>query len=150
MKTKRWMVLLPMLSLGTALNASNVTQIERYVTVDNKPKASQINPLLTVVQVHFPREVETVGDAVNYWISYSGYSLVSDDKASSEFQDVLKQKLPQSDRNLGPLTIQDGLKVLVGQDVFDLVFDPLHRLVGFDLKKKYKLALSKHQGGKKG
>lgn len=148
MKTKKWMVLLPVLLLGAEVNASNVTQIERYVTVDNKPKAAQINPLLTVVQVHFPREIETVGQAVNYWISYSGYSLVNDEKASIELKEVLKQKLPQADRNLGPLTIQDGLKVLVGQDVFDLVCDPLHRLVSFDLKKKYKLALSSHQGGK--
>lgn len=84
MKMKRRIVLLPILLLGAAVNASNVTQIERYVTVDHKPKASQINPSLTVVQVHFPREVETVGQAVNYRISYSGYSLVNEEKASTE------------------------------------------------------------------
>ncbi len=148
MKTKRLIILLSVLSLGAAVHAENITQIERYSTIDNKPKAAQINPLLTVVQVHFPREVETVGDAVNYWISYSGYSLVSDEKVSVELKEVLKQKLPQSDRNLGPLTIKDGLKVLVGQDVFDLVCDPLHRLVSFELNKKYALALHKTKGGK--
>jgi type IV pili sensor histidine kinase/response regulator len=148
MKMKRLIFLLSILFLGAAVHASNVTQVERYMTVDNKPKVAQINPLLTVVQVHFPRDVETVGDAVNYWISYSGYRLVSDEKASVELKEVLKQRLPQSDRNLGPLTIKDGLKVLVGQDVFDLVCDPLHRLVSFELKKKYKLALHQSKRGR--
>ena len=148
MKMKRRIVLLPVLLLGAAVHAENITQIERYATVDNKPKAAQINPLLTVVQVHFPRDVETVGDAVHYWISYSGYKLIRAENASAELKEVLKQKLPQADRNLGPLTIHDGLKVLVGQEVFDLVCDPLHRLVSFELKKKYKLALHKSKGVK--
>ncbi len=148
MKTKKWMVLLWLLLQAAAIQAENLTQIERYVTLANKPTVAQINPLLTVVQVHFQRDIKTVGEAVNYWVSYSGYRLISDDRVSRELKEVLKQTLPQSVRNLGPLTIQDGLTVLVGQDVFDLVCDPLHRQVGFELKKKYKLAFQKSEGVK--
>lgn len=148
MKTKKLLILLSTLAIAGLTEAQNITQIGRYVTVANKPQAAQINPLLTVVQVHFPQEIETVGDAIDYWIAYSGYKLVSADKQSAALSEVLKQKLPQSDRSLGPLTIQDGLRVLVGQDVFELACDPLHRLVSFDLNKKYQLALHKTKGAK--
>ena len=50
---------------------------------------------------------------------------------------LLNQPLPQVDRNLGPLTIQDGLEVLVGQQVFTLVQDQLHREVNFKLKPAF-------------
>lgn len=148
MKTKVKAVLAVLLVVSGALSAQNITQIERYVSVDNKPSAAQLNPLLTVAQVHFPKDIQTVGEAVQYWISYSGYRLIDEKKLSGEARDVLKQKLPQADRTLGPLSVKDGLQVLMGQDVFDLVCDPLHRMVSFELKKKYKLALYQSKGGK--
>lgn len=146
MKRKSWYLLLFSLGLGGTLNAAGITQIERYLTVENKPSTAQINPLLTIAQVHFPKEIETVGEALNHWIIYSGYHLIEEDKRSEALRGVLNQKLPQADRNLGPLTIEDGLRVLIGQEVFDLVTDPLHRLVSFELKKKYHLAYAKSKG----
>lgn len=147
MKIQMKPILVVMCLISGVVSAEGITQIDRYVSVENKPDAAQINPLLTVAQVHFPKDVQTVGDAINYWISYSGYKLVDEAKLSVEARDVLKQTLPQADRNLGPLTIKDGLRVLVGQDVFDLLCDPLHRLVSFELKKQYKAALNKSKGG---
>lgn len=148
MKIQMKTMLALMLVISGTLSAQNITQIERYASVDNKPSAAQLNPLLTVAQVHFPKDVQTVGEALNYWISYSGYRLVDEAKLSSDVREVLKQQLPQADRNLGPLSIKSGLQVLMGNDVFDLVCDPLHRMVSFELKKKYKLALIKSNGGK--
>jgi len=37
-------------------HAANVTQINRYATVANKPLTAQINPLLAVQKIHFPQE----------------------------------------------------------------------------------------------
>lgn len=126
------------LTLNGAFAASaNITQINRYATVDNKPLAAQINPLLTVQQIHFPKQVVTVGDAVMYWIRYSGFKLASDSQQPSALKTIMAQPLPQVDRNLGPLTIQDGLTVLLGQEVFTLVQSPLSRTVTFKLKPKY-------------
>lgn len=124
------------LALSSALTqAANVTQINRYATVSNKPLASQVNPLFTVQQMHFPQEVSTVGDAISYWLQYSGFKLADESRLLPVFKILMKQPLPQVDRNFGPLTIQDGLVVLAGQSEFTLVQNPLTRTVNFKLKR---------------
>lgn len=114
--------------------ANNVTQINRYATVANKPMPAQINPLLAVQHIHFPSDVKTVGQAIEWWLQYSGYSLVAVEKQPDSLQAVLRQPLPQIHKNLGPLTVRDGLEVLAGQQVFELIEDPLLRVVNFKLK----------------
>ena len=126
-----------------SINAANVTEVNRYATVNNKPLAAQINPLLAVQQVHFPQEVKTVGQAITYWLQYSGFSLSKSDKQSLSLQTVMHQPLPQIDRHLGPLTVRDGLEVLVGQDVFSLTQDPMLREVNFKLKPAFDPATKK-------
>lgn len=116
---------------------AQVTQVNRYATVENKPLTSQINPLLTVQQIHFPQHIHTVGDALTHWMQYSGYALVDEQVQSQALKDIMKQPLPQVVRHLGPLTVHDGLEVLVGQHVFSLIQDPLHRQVNFKLKPQY-------------
>ncbi|MHA3183300.1 PFGI-1 class ICE element type IV pilus protein PilL2 [Legionella pneumophila] len=128
-------------SLGLAAlaaQAANVTQVNRYATVANKPLAAQVNPLLAVQQIHFPQEVKTIGQAVDWWLRYSGFTLIAKGKQPESLQAVMRQPLPQIDRNLGPLTVKDGLEVLVGQQVFTLVEDPLLRQVNFQLKPTVK------------
>jgi conjugative transfer region protein (TIGR03748 family) len=126
---------LSLLSLVT--QAANVTQINRYATVANKPLAAQINPLLAVQQIHFPQEVKTVGEAIEWWLHYSGFALVSKDNRPDSLQTVMNQTLPQIHRNLGPLTVKEGLEVLAGQQVFVLVENALLRQVNFKLKPAY-------------
>lgn len=136
------MIRLPMISVLSVLAcsslAANVTQINRYATVANKPLAAQINPLLAVQQVHFPQEVQTIGQAIEWWLRFSGFSLISKKKQPESLQAVMRQALPQIDRTLGPLTVKDGLEVLVGQQSFALIEDPLLRQVNFKLKPSIK------------
>jgi len=123
------------LLLGSfAASASNVTQINRYATVENKPMAAQINPLLTIQRIHFPKHITTVGEAITYWVQYSGYHLSTEAKRPNALKDVMHQPLPQVVRFLGPLSVQDGLIVLAGMSVFSLQVDVLHREVNFKLK----------------
>ena len=124
---------------GLSEAAANLTQVNRYATVENKPLAAQVNPLLTVQQIHFPQRVLTVGDTLNYWIQYSGFKLANETQLPTAIKTLMTQPLPQVDRNLGPLTIQDGLKVLVSQDLFTLLQNPLSRRVNFKLNKGYTL-----------
>ena len=121
--------------VASLAQAANLTQINRYATVANKPLPAQINPLLTVQQIHFPHQVETIGDALLYWLQYSGYSLINENARCQALKEVMQQRLPQVDRNLGPMTIQDGLLVIVGQHIFSINIDELHRTVNFKLKK---------------
>ncbi len=113
--------------------AADITQISRYATVKNQPLAAQINPFKTVQQIHFPISVQTIEDAVQYWVRYSGYHLVSKEKQSESLKQVFPQPLPQINRNLGPLTIAEGLTVLVGQKLFILKQDDLLREINFTL-----------------
>ncbi|HAT1762272.1 TPA: hypothetical protein I8Y99_000696 [Legionella pneumophila] len=124
--------------LSLQLNAGNITQVGRYASVKNQALSAQINPLKTVQQVHFPSTVQTIGQAVEHWLAYSGFHLAAKDKQSPSLQMVLKQPLPQVDRHLGPLTISDGLAVLVGQQIFTLKHDDLLREVNFTLIKRRK------------
>ena len=134
MKTIKTFMIAGLALSGSLTQAANVTQINRYATVANKPLASQINPLMTVQQMHFPQEVSTVGDALVYWLQYSGFELADESRLLPVFKILMKQPLPQVDRNFGPLTIQDGLVVLAGQGEFTLVQNPLTRTVNFKLK----------------
>ncbi|HAT7972135.1 TPA: hypothetical protein JA976_06745 [Legionella pneumophila] len=133
------LLLVTSLGLVTLIaQAANVTQVNRYATVANKPLAAQVNPLLAVQQIHFPQEIKTIGQAVEWWLRYSGFTLAIKEKQPESLQEVMRQTLPQIDRNLGPLTVKDGLEVLVGQQVFTLVEDPLLRQVNFQLKPTVK------------
>ncbi|AUH72659.1 hypothetical protein [Legionella sainthelensi] len=122
-----------LLTLALPSQAGNVTQINRYSTVSNKPLTAQINPLKAVQQMHFPVSIQTIGEAVSYWLRYSGYHLAFKVKQSESLQQVFQQPLPQVSRNLGPLTIEDGLNVLVGQNLFKLKQDDLLREINFSL-----------------
>ena len=134
MKTIKTIMIAGLALSASFTQAANITQINRYATVANKPLASQVNPLLTVQQMHFPQEVSTVGDAIVYWLQYSGFSLADESRLPPVFNALMKRPLPQIDRDFGPLTIQDGLVVLAGQNEFTLVQNPLTRTVNFKLK----------------
>lgn len=125
----------------TGQAANDVTQINRYATVANKPLVAQVNPLLAVQQIHFPQEIKTVGEAIEWWLHYSGFALVSKESQPNGFQAVMHKTLPQIHRTLGPLTIKEGLEVLAGQQVFVLIVDPLLRQVNFKLKPAYQSAV---------
>ena len=118
---------------------SDVTQIGRYVTVDNGPTKSQINPLLAISIYRFSPSIYTVGQAVKQVLSTTGYRLVT--KPSKILSETLSKPLPITDRKLGPMKIQSALNVLVGSEVYDLVRDPLHRLVDFKIKPSIAKAL---------
>ena len=131
------MVSLIISGVFSTCNAIGVTQVSRYSTTTNEPTAAQVNPLLAIQQMKFAREVSTIHQAVDQWLKHTGYSLTGLKNQSKDTQEILKQALPQVDKSLGPLTVKEGLEVLVGKGVFHLVQDPLHRKVNFTLNKKY-------------
>jgi len=125
-------------SLALACQAANVTTVARYASVPNKPLAAQVNPLKAVQQVHFPQQIQTIGEAIEHWLKYSGFHLAPANKHQDSLKTILKQPLPQVDRNLGPMSVANGLTVLVGQHLFSLKHDDLLREVNFTLIKRRK------------
>lgn len=129
--------------LGLSTHAANVTQINRYATVANKPLAAQVNPLLAVQHIHFPQKIKTVGEAIEWWLHYSGFVLANKEKQPASLQAVMHQPLPQIHRNLGPLTVKEGLEILAGYQVFTVIENPIVRQVNFKLKPAYQPAFKK-------
>ena len=115
---------------------SNDTQVGRYITVENKPSYAQIDLLSQTIQIHFPQNVQTVGDAMNYVLRLSGYSLVPINQMNSSLKITLSKPLPAIDRSLGPMSLSAALCILVGTP-FYLVNDPINRMVDFHLKNQF-------------
>lgn len=115
----------------------SVTAIGRYLSIDNHGQFAQYHPLLQSIQVRFGKDIKTVGDAIHRLLTLTGYSLVSKEKISQEVLMTLEKPLPVVDRQLGPLSVREGLLILVGNS-FLLVEDPVNRQVNFQLKKQYK------------
>lgn len=130
----------PVLTAHTdPLKTNQATQVGRYVTVDNEAQDDQVNPLLAVAIFDFPLSIQTVGQAVNHVLLSSGFQLSHD--VSSDVKNTLAMPLPMTNRHLGPLPISSLLEVLMGQDVYQLQVDPLHRLVNFEIKPDMKKTL---------
>lgn len=108
----------------------------QYMTVSHKPKAEQIDLLSQTIQVRFPQSVQTVGDAINYLLKISGYSLVDANQRNNALKITLTKPLPLIDRDFDPMTLKDALTTLAGA-AFYLVSDPIHRTVNFKLKPHY-------------
>lgn len=124
-------------TLATLSSAyAEVTQVGRYLTAENKPKAAQVDLLSQEFQVRFPISVQTVGEAMDYLLKQSGYSLIPEAKREEALKVVLRKPLPAIDRDFGPMKLKDGLETLAGP-VFVLVNDPLNRMISFKLRDKY-------------
>lgn len=109
------------------------TMIGHYLSLENKPTEAQIDLLSQIIQVRFPQEVQSIGDAINYILRYSGYSLIDEGKQNAALKNTLKKSLPIIDRNFGPMSLKDALTTLAGP-AFTLIQDPLNREVDFKLK----------------
>src|SRR3990167_2328344 len=119
-----------------AWSGEDSSRVGRYLTVSNKPKPSQIDLLSQIVQVRFPQNVQTVGESVAYILRFSGYSLVAEDDMQIALKETLAKPLPLVDRELGPMSLKDGLMILIGT-AFSMSHDPVHRTVNFKLKSQY-------------
>lgn len=131
--------------LGAVTQASfaenSSTQIGRYSTVQNKPTAAQINPLLAVAEYKFPPSVKTVGGAIHMVLTNTSYSLVPKNSLSKAAYETLAKPLPMTNRTLGPLKVKAVLTILMGDEVFNLIVDPLHREINFEVKPRIAKAL---------
>lgn len=140
-RQRRWhMPFLSILCLFVATsglaNSSDSTEVGRYLTVKNRPSVDQMDLLSQTIQMRFPQDVHSVGDAMSYLLRYSGYSLVDDSRQNDALKNTLKKPLPLVDREFQPMALKDALIVLAGP-AFVLVQDPLNREVDFHVKPAF-------------
>ena len=91
-----------------AASEAGWVRVGRYAAMRPGPTEAQRHPLQAVVHLQFPRQVRTVGRAVDYALRRSGYQLTS---GVGPLQD---RALPEVHRSLGPMTIEQTLKTLAG------------------------------------
>ena len=131
----------PVLALSMVLAGTGVTvmsnayasdlQVGRYSLLSAEPTEAQTDLLGTTVTVHFPAQIQTVGEAVGYLLRRSGYRLAETEALAPETKGLLALALPTVHRQLGPMPLRRALETLAGS-TFDLVQDPVHRLVAFE------------------
>lgn len=113
------------------------TQIGRYLTVTDEPTLAQTSPLSATFQLTFPDSVITIGDAINYLLASTSYQIIPAKYRNDELNELLKKRLPLSDKTLGPATVKTALSALAGNSYLMLI-DPKHRYIAFVLKPQFK------------
>jgi len=106
-------------------------QVGRYSLSAATPTEAQANLLAATMTVKFPKQIQTVGEAVRHLLQSSGYRLTAAELIGSDTEGLLALPLPVVHQNLGPMTLRDALETLAGP-AFHLVQDPVHRLISFE------------------
>ena len=134
---KRFALAIAALCVAHVVYASDETNVGRYLTIMNKPTLAQTDLLSQIIQVRFPQNVQTISDAMNYLLKFSGYNLVELNKRSMDLKNTLSKPLPTVDRDFGPMSLKDALITLIGP-AFNLKQDILNRTIDFTLKPQFK------------
>ncbi len=108
----------------------------RYTYLAAKPRPEQINPLLTLINVHIPEELSTVSEAVNYLLQFSGYQLKPTLPFETRPNRLLDRRIPEVHRHFEQVILRDALLALCGHG-YRLRVDPVNRLVGYEHDPKF-------------
>ena len=109
-----------------------LVQTARYTAVYAVPTDAQRDPLQAIVTVSFPAEIETVGEAINYLLAETGYVLSDVLYWDVEVFDLVRHPLPAIQRELGPLTILDTIRTIVGP-AFSVSINLINRSVAVEM-----------------
>jgi type IV pili sensor histidine kinase/response regulator len=126
-----------LLVINASSYAEELYQVGRYTSIEPVATSQQADLLSVVVTVNFTDQVNTVGDAMHHILLRSGYRLASQVSSDPALPILLDSSLPLVHRTLGPIRIDNALSTLAGP-AWDLVVDPVNRLVSFDLLEQYR------------
>lgn len=102
--------------------------ISKYIGVEVDAGYQQTNLTEVVGSFDFNKDIELIGQAINYALSRSGYSLSSYKKMDKESLILLSHPLPQVHRTFSWVTLEGVIKALVGQG-YTVRFDHVAREV---------------------
>lgn len=123
-------------SLSLAEEISPVIPESRYVSVQVGATPTQRNLLETVLSIHIPESLETIGAALEYVLYPYGLRLLNTEEALPEQTLLLSLALPDPHRTLDPITLIDALNLLGGES-FEVTINPVTRTVSYALKNGY-------------
>lgn len=104
--------------------------VSRYTSISTVATEGQANPLATVVSFSFPPTVKTVGQAINYTLAQTGFSLAELSDLPEQTKYMLTLPLPSIQRNFTYVSVRSALQALSG-DAFLLLVDPIRRVISY-------------------
>ncbi|MDE0094680.1 MAG: hypothetical protein OXO49_09300 [Gammaproteobacteria bacterium] len=107
-------------------------QIGRYTTMSIEATAEQEDVFLALVNISFDETVKTVEDALLELLHPKGYRLYLPNMQADQPHVFKSLILPDTHRQLGPLTLRDALETLAGAAWY-LVHDPVYRILSFEI-----------------
>ena len=130
MKIKKFLTceLLIFVMISNATYGVDDFRVARYTLQSNTPDLAQTNLLSTPVQIKFPAQVASVGEAIDFLLQRSGYTFI----LTQEFVKTASFPLPYVHRKLGPIDVRRGLQTLAGR-VWKLQENHKERTVWFQL-----------------
>jgi type IV pili sensor histidine kinase/response regulator len=125
------------LALGASVTVTSPVQADevqvgRYSTLPALPSEEQSSLLAVMATITFAKGATTVGKALREVLHGSGYRLADLSASAPALGQLLTLPLPRVHHSLGPMHLNDAIQTLVGP-AFELVEDPVHRLIGFAL-----------------
>ena len=119
-------------------------KVGRYSSISTKPTNAQMDLLAVIIEMKFPIAVNTVGSALELMLINSGYHLADPGSVDPNLSILLNSTLPNIHRSLGPISLRNALKTLSGAS-WDLIIDPVHRLISFELIKDYRFSFEREE-----
>ena len=135
-----FLISLPLLSLSTHTVAEDQVKkvsVGRYSVSKVEPRQEQKKLLGVVTTIRFSENIKTVGDAINYLLTRPGYRLAPLSNSDPKLPILLNSPLPEIHRSFENSSVSQILKTL-STDVWELINDPVHRYVSFELSDQYR------------
>ena len=114
------------------ISSNDLYKVGRYSSVSTEPTHAQLDLLSVIIELDFPRSINTVGSALKIMLLNSGYRLAEQNVSDPNLKILLGSPLPSVHRSLGPISLRTALNTLSGTS-WDLIVDPIHRLISFEL-----------------
>lgn len=107
----------------------------RYAMIAVGAELSQTDLLANIVELSIPSQLNTVGESLDFILAPHGYTLANYPATNDHFL-LLVLPLPESHRQLGPITLREAINVL-GGDGFEPVINPVTRSIRYQLRDEF-------------
>ncbi|MBI4356582.1 MAG: pili assembly chaperone [Gammaproteobacteria bacterium] len=134
MNPSRILFMLLVCSVSAIHADSHAIQVGRYTLATTEPTPAQADLLSLIIHIRFPKQLITVGEALEYVLLRSGYRLAEEVKESAELSILYHYPLPEVHRSLGPLSLRQAISTLVGTP-YQIVEDPYKREITFKVSE---------------
>jgi len=122
--------------MADTMELNSDLEVSRYISVKAETTQEQRDLMSVIVQLHFPKKVQNVADALDYALLRSGY-IIDNNKNNNLAKRVLNQQLlPRVHRQIGPATLIDIIQTLAGP-AFKIEENPLLRTIQLVVKDSY-------------